>query len=374
MFVLDPRTEFIPPEITAGTLHDRAAAAYLGLAVGDALGATVEFLTPREILSQYGEHRDIIGGGWLRLRKGRVTDDTEMSLVLGRCILAAGGVDAGAIADGFSEWMRTKPVDIGHTVRRGIGLYRQTGTTEVPEHDYDAGNGACMRALPIALYTLGADPETVARANRTQAHVTHHNALSDAGTFTVIRMVQAALLGGTRADLKALAESLVAADERYRYDRRRMENPGGYIVETLRAVFQALFATDSFESALVEVVNRGGDADTTGAILGMIAGALHGLDAIPKRWLSVLDRETAQDCRRQAAELLRASPHLTRGSDRQARSESLSAEKDSERFRPLPPPQPNGSFARETPRRWAARRLSMVRVCSANQVGSCPSK
>lgn len=306
MFVLDPRTEFTPPE----TLHERAAAAYLGLAVGDALGATVEFLTPREILNQYGVHRDIIGGGWLRLRRGRVTDDTEMSLALGRSILAAGRVEANVIAQAFSEWMRSKPVDIGHTVRRGISLYRQTGATEAPEHDYDAGNGACMRALPIALFTLGADAAVVAKANRIQAHITHHNTLSDAGTLTVIRMVQAALLGGTREHLRELAESLVSEDERYRYDRRRIENPGGYIVETLGAVFQALFATDSFESALVEVVNRGGDADTTGAILGMITGALYGLEVIPKRWLSVLDKETARECKSQAIELLRVSPHL----------------------------------------------------------------
>ncbi|MBK5967091.1 ADP-ribosyl-[dinitrogen reductase] hydrolase [Thiocystis minor] len=313
MFVLDPRTEFIPPDLPAGALYDRAVAAYLGLAVGDALGATVEFLTPREILSQYGEHRDIVGGGWLGLRKGRVTDDTEMSLALGRSILATGGVNAGAIAHAFSEWMRTKPVDIGNTVRRGISLYRQTGATEVARHDYDAGNGACMRCLPIALYTLGADPDAVEQANRIQAHVTHHNALSDAGTLAVIRMVQAGLLGGGRGHLKELAEALVAEDERYRYDRRRMENPGGYIVETLRAVFQALFATDSFESALVEVVNRGGDADTTGAILGMIAGAHYGLDAIPRRWLNVLDKETARDCKAQAIALLRASPHMAGG-------------------------------------------------------------
>ncbi len=157
MFVLDPRTESLSVATQTGDPYDRGGGAYLGLAIGDALGATVEFLTPREIRDQYGEHRDILGGGWLRLRKGRVTDDTEMSLALGRSILTAGGVEAGAIAEAFSEWMRTKPVDIGHTVRRGISLYRSTGVTEVPKNDYDAGNGACMRALPIALYTLGAD-------------------------------------------------------------------------------------------------------------------------------------------------------------------------------------------------------------------------
>jgi ADP-ribosyl-[dinitrogen reductase] hydrolase len=56
--------------------------------------------------------------------------------------------------------MRTKPVDIGHTVRRGISQYRLHGTLEVPENEHDAGNGACMRCLPIALFTLGAAPES----------------------------------------------------------------------------------------------------------------------------------------------------------------------------------------------------------------------
>ncbi len=313
MFVLDLTAELTRSEIPANRLQARAVAAYLGLALGDALGATVEFLNPREILEQYGEHRELSGGGWLRLRKGQVTDDTEMSLALGTAILSTGRVAAGPIAAAFSDWMKTKPVDIGNTVRRGITHYRQTGATEVPENSYDAGNGACMRSLPIALCTLGADSDQVAEANRIQSHTTHHNAMGDAGTFTVIRMVQAALLGGTKSHLKDLADALIAAEPEYRYDRRRMENPGGYLVETLRAVFQALFATDSFEGALINVVNRGGDADTTGAILGMIAGALYGPDAIPRRWLFALDPAVAAACRTQARALLDMSPHCQSG-------------------------------------------------------------
>lgn len=307
MLVSDLSTELAWHPSKIDTVSDRAAGAYLGLAVGDALGATVEFMTPREIREVYGEHRNLIGGGWLRLRKGRVTDDTEMSLALGRSILEAGSVDARAIAEAFSAWMRTKPVDIGHTVRRGICQYRLNGTLEVPESEHDAGNGACMRCLPIALFTLGAAEEAVAEANRIQSHVTHHSRLADAGTLTVIRMVQFALLGRPKSDLRLLADDLVAAEPQYRFDRRRMENPGGFLVETLRAVFQALFATDSFETALLDVVNRGGDADTTGAILGMIAGALYGPDAIPRRWLGVLDKDTATACVDQATALLMGS-------------------------------------------------------------------
>ncbi len=309
MFVLDLSTDLVSAEIPAGSLQARAQGAYLGLAVGDALGATLEFLTPREIQEDHGVHREIKGGGWLRLRKGQVTDDTEMSLALGKAILESGGVEAEAIAAAFSAWMSGKPPDIGHTVRRGIARYRQTGETQAPQSIQDAGNGACMRSLPIALCTLGAGAAEVAEASRIQCHVTHHSPLGDAGTLTVVRLVQAALLGGRKGHLKDLADRLVVEVPQYRYDRRRMDHPSGYLVETLRAVFQALFATDGFESALVDVVNRGGDSDTTGAILGMIAGALYGPEAIPKRWISALEPAVADACRDQAVRLLRLSPH-----------------------------------------------------------------
>ncbi|MFP4603000.1 MAG: ADP-ribosyl-[dinitrogen reductase] hydrolase [Halochromatium sp.] len=310
MLVSGLRTEFLLlAENGSGDLvKRRAIGAYLGLAVGDALGATVEFMTPREIRDQYREHRDIKGGGWLRLRKGHVTDDTEMTLALGQSILDTGGVDAKAAAEAFSGWMRSKPIDIGNTVRRGISHYRRTGEWASAESPHDAGNGACMRCLPIALATLGADVDDVAEANQRQAHVTHNNPISDAGTLCVIRMVQAGLLGGTRKDLKLLADGLVAEDAVYAYDRKRIENPSGFIADTLRAVFQALFATDDLETALIDVVNRGGDADTTGAILGMIVGALYGPTALPARWVRTLDAEVRQQCLTQAQQLLKLAP------------------------------------------------------------------
>ncbi len=298
---------------SSGTVA-RALGAYLGMAVGDALGATVEFMTPAEIREIHGVHRELAGGGWLGLRRGQVTDDTEMSLALGEAILTRGRVEPRAVAEAFSTWMSSKPVDIGHTVRRGIARFRQTGELEVPPHEYDAGNGACMRCLPVALFSLGAATREVDAANRAQAHVTHHNELADAGTLAVIDMVQAALLGGSLAELRQRADALAAAWPEYRFDRRRSENPGGYLPETLSAVFQALFATGSFESALVDVVNRGGDADTSGAILGMIAGALCGRVAIPPRWLRALDPEVARRCALQAQALIDLSPH-GRGGD-----------------------------------------------------------
>jgi len=69
-------------------------------------------------------------------------------------------------------------------------------------------------------------------------------------------------------------------------------------------VLQGLDDGDGFEDCLVDVVNRGGDADTTGAIAGMLAGALHGPQAIPRRWLKALDPGVASQCREQARALL----------------------------------------------------------------------
>jgi ADP-ribosyl-[dinitrogen reductase] hydrolase len=285
-------------------LHARVIGAYLGLAVGDALGATTEFLTPREIHEKYGVHRRMCGGGWLRLRPGQVTDDTEMSLALGRSIIASRGVVAESVAQAFSDWMRSKPVDIGNTVRRGIVHFRTTGEPWVEENEYDAGNGACMRCLPVAIAYVNADAGELREAARIQSHVTHHNSQADAGTYTVLRMLVAAFKGESKAALRQMTSELVDSHKAYRYDKRRMENPGGWIVETLKAVFQSLFAQDSFAATLIDVVNRGGDSDTTGAIAGMLAGALYGPHAIPMQWLKTLDTDVRRACEKQSLALL----------------------------------------------------------------------
>ena len=298
------------PPPWASPLLDMATAAYLGLAIGDALGATVEFLTPNEIRHQYVVHRDITGGGWLRLKAGTVTDDTTMSLALGEAILSRGGVEAKAAADAFNGWMRAKPVDIGNTVRRNLITFRASGNPEAPASEHDAGNGAAMRTLPVALACYGQTPEKIIAASRAQAHTTHHNALSDACCETLIFMVQDFLAGRDALEVQhQRAEALVRQHPVFAFDKKRRENPSGYVVETMQAVLQSLFSTDSFEACLIDVVNRGGDADTTGAIAGMLAGARYGLEAIPKRWLKALNATTSQHCSEQAGKLMALSGH-----------------------------------------------------------------
>ncbi len=297
------------------TAEDRAVAAYLGMAIGDALGATVEFMTPREIRAEYGVHDTIRGGGWLKLRSGEVTDDTTMALALGESILEQGSVEAVAVAQAFDRWMRAKPVDIGNTVRRGLLRFRQTGEAQVPPNDEDAGNGACMRVLPVALATWRQDREAVRAAVQTQSHVTHNNQLSDAATECVVLMVQSFLAGRSRIEvLHELVYGLINSYPSFRFRGGKLrENPSGYVVDTLQTVFQCFYDTDSFADCLVETVNRGGDADTTGAIVGMLAGACYGLRAIPERWQRALSPRVYTACVEQAKALMQLGERLGRG-------------------------------------------------------------
>jgi ADP-ribosyl-[dinitrogen reductase] hydrolase len=289
---------------------DRARAAYLGLAIGDALGATTEFMTPGEIKAAFREHRRIVGGGWLRLKPGQVTDDTEMSLALGRALLTTGGWDLGGIADNFLAWMKSRPVDLGSTCRRGIRDYMLKGQLETPYNEWDAGNGAAMRMAPVALFTLGDDAELV-RCAAEQAHLTHNHPLSDAACVAVGRMVQQAIQGCSRFDLHAITRDLAAEHGSFRFNDYRGHS-SAYVVDTLQTVFHYLFTTGSFEECLIGVVNQGGDADTTGAIAGMIAGAFYGLDAVPARWLKKLNGKVREEVEDQAVRLVELSPWTRR--------------------------------------------------------------
>jgi ADP-ribosyl-[dinitrogen reductase] hydrolase len=283
-------------------VFDRALAAYLGLAIGDALGATVEFMTKEEIARAYGVHRTICGGGWLRLRPGQVTDDTQMALALGRSLIRRGTCDLADICAEFARWLKAGPIDVGNTCRRGISRYIVQGTLEAPASAGDAGNGAAMRVLPVALATLGR-PERVTDWTIGQSHITHHHPLSDAAALAFVEMTQALVSGADQTRLRAYAETLQEKVPALRFN----PYPGlssGYVVETLQTVLHYYFATRSFTDCLIATVNQGGDADTTGALAGMLAGASYGTSAIPRAWLDRLDRKVAAEIKAQVPKLL----------------------------------------------------------------------
>ena len=285
-----PLAERIAAAGGVAAVLDRALGAYLGFALGDALGATVEFMTPREIAHRWGVHRRIVGGGWLKLAPGEVTDDTTMSLALGDALLRGAREgrpwDTLLVADAFVAWWRGKPVDCGNTCRRGIRRYLLDGSLEGPYHEGDGGNGAAMRNLPVALATLGDDAlfERVAIA---QARITHHHALSDAATLALGHLVRGLLFG---ADAEVTAASIAGVVQRtpsFRFAPYR-GRASAYVVDTMQTVLHAFTTCDGFEAAVIAAVNRGEDADTNGALVGMLAGARCGASRLPREWLQRL--------------------------------------------------------------------------------------
>lgn len=302
------------------TLYDRALGAYLGLAIGDALGATVEFMRPREIRAQYGEHRDLIGGGWLKLARGQVTDDTTMSLALGDALLKIGGARlAGAaqagddeladmtrvIADAFVGWLRGKPVDCGNTCRRGLQRYLADGSLSGLQNERDGGNGALMRNLPMVL-ALMHDDAALHRLSLAQARITHHHPHSDAATLGIARLLARILGGASHDDCRKQVADWVRDNPAFAFQ----PYPGratAYVVDTAQTVLYHFVSHADFETALVATVNMGDDADTTGALVGMLAGALCGARALPERWLSRLQRDVVMAITDQTSGLLAMS-------------------------------------------------------------------
>jgi ADP-ribosyl-[dinitrogen reductase] hydrolase len=144
-----------------------------------------------------------------------------------------------------------------------------------------------MRNLPLALALLN-DDAGFADATLEQCHLTHCHPLSDAATLALGNMTRGLLRGGGFKACRDEANRLIMAHPAFRFD----PYPGrasGYIVDTVQTVLYHFFHTDSFESCVTAVVNRGEDADTTGALAGMLAGAFYGVADIPGYWLKKLD-------------------------------------------------------------------------------------
>lgn len=294
------------PAIDMEEIRSRARSAFIGLAVGDALGAAVEFMSPGEIKSKYGCLKEITGGGWLRLKPGQVTDDTEMSLCIARAIVSSGGWSLQGIAENFAAWLKSKPVDVGDTCRRGIRNFIMHGRLESPYNQWDAGNGACMRMLPVALFTLG-DDELLEKHSVAQGHITHNHPYSDAACIFTGRLLHLALSGFSKSRMRRELEGLLAVHEGFRFEPYH-GLATAYVVDTLQTVFHYFFQTRDFEECLVRTVNQGGDADTTGAIAGMLAGAYYGEEGIPKRWLKKIDRKILEEITVLAEKLVSLSP------------------------------------------------------------------
>ncbi len=304
-------------------LEDRYAGCLLGLGAGDALGAPLEFMSPSQIRIKHGTVREMIGGGWLHLRPGETTDDTAMALCLAESLAEKGAFDREDAASRYVAWLKSGPRDAGNTTRasltriaEGMDIDQASAAVHSEVEGKTAGNGALMRCAPLAL-AFPSEPETLIAHTKSDAGITHHDPLAGLGAAALNLLVAGAL--GPAKDKASLLEQtheiLAARDESHALPdpagkKAADLRPTGYVLDTLECALWAFLNAKGFEACLVLAVNLGGDADTTGAVCGALAGAWYGASKIPARWLSALDRRPslARVAKRLAARFGGADP------------------------------------------------------------------
>jgi ADP-ribosyl-[dinitrogen reductase] hydrolase len=307
-------------------VHSQHRGCLLGLAVGDALGTTLEFTTPAcPAFPQKatGPHRAMTGGGPFRVAPGQVTDDTMMAACLARSLHECGRFDACDVARRYARWMQ-HTFDIGGQTRSaltgieqladpiqaGIQVWRARGRQA-------AGNGSLMRTAPIGVF-FAEDPERRRAASIRDSLLTHADprcvlacASFNAAIASALRLDEARpgpMHSAAQAELAPAAEALrELLDEPDCIDAAirdletdlgmaqildpdlygsgpHLTRKQGFVRVAFRLAFWELMHAEDFEEALVDVVNRGGDADTNGAIAGALLGALFGESGIPEAW------------------------------------------------------------------------------------------
>jgi ADP-ribosyl-[dinitrogen reductase] hydrolase len=269
----------------------------LGLAVGDALGAAVEWLHPDQITSRYGGPlRDMVASGMWAL--GEWTDDTAMAVELAASMADQGRYDEDDVFGRYALWARSRPKDIGATVAAALRRSRSPAEARAAAAAHhaaegrSAGNGSLMRTVPIAI-RYRRDPGAIERISRLDSALTHHDPLAgDACAWfnlTVAALIQGRPPPRSTSDIARIAEEAVAVGQAELTAAAQEQR--GYVLTTLRIAFAAAFRHDAFEPAVVFAVNLGGDADTNAAVTGALAGARFGADAIPQRWVEPLLRK-----------------------------------------------------------------------------------
>lgn len=278
------------PSGESAAVRDRAIGAMLGLAVGDAVGAALEF-SPKPTFAVLD---DMVGGGPHRLKPGEWTDDTAMALALADSLIFDPTLNARDLMDRFVDWRWNGTYsctghcfDIGITTSGALNRYRRHGNPLAgAEHPSQSGNGALMRLSPVAVRHWQNHPalDSVAAL---QTLTTHGSPDTLHASKIFVRLVASAIQGRSLTDLLAgpIAQEVNGG---FRGRHRDEIEGSGYVAKSLQAAIWAVNRTTSFRSAVLLAANLGDDADTTAAVAGQFAGAIYGRSGIPAGWLEKL--------------------------------------------------------------------------------------
>jgi len=282
------------PSTDADSVRDRASGALLGLAVGDAVGTTLEFKSR----DSYPLLADMVGGGPFRLTPGQWTDDTAMALALADSLTENPALDEADLMRRFVDWHEKGTYsctgscfDIGVTTRQALSRWKKSGDPFAGSTDpMSAGNGSLMRLSPVAIRhwrNRALLRDVAARQSRT----THGAAEAVDACVAFAEALADAIEGAKRSEvLRDRIEPLAGAigpimAGSWRGKPRRDVRSSGYVAHSLEASLWSVGRAGDFKEAVLLAANLGDDADTTAAITGQLAGALYGASTIPDAWL-----------------------------------------------------------------------------------------
>lgn len=271
----------------------------LGLACGDAVGATVEF----KARGSFQPVTDMVGGGPWALAPGQWTDDTSMALCLAESLIECEGFDPKDQMQRYVRWYRQGHLsskgycfDIGTTTQAALSRFEVDGNAWAGSTDArTAGNGSLMRLAPAPMAAWPDCVRAVAWAEAS-SRTTHAAPAALASCRAFAAILCAALSGRPRAEVISAAAEMsfdhdgvrAVAQGDWRAKDAGQIRGSGYVVESLEAALWCFAQTDDYAGAVLAAANLGDDADTTAAVVGQVAGAYYGADAIPAAWLEKL--------------------------------------------------------------------------------------
>lgn len=283
-------------------LRNRMRGALIGLAVGDAVGTTVEFRSP----GSFPPVTDMVGGGPFQLEPGQWTDDTSMALCLAESLIERRAFDPHDQMERYLSWRDRghlsstgRCFDIGNTVGAALRAFQATGEPfSGPTGEKTAGNGSLMRLAPVPMFFFSRNEDSVARAAE-MSRTTHGAPVAVDSCRYLAALITGALGGARKAELLDgtyepepgywLERSLhpVVAEIAAGSFRTRPAweiRGSGYAAHALEAALWAFHSSNDFREGCLLAVNLGDDADTTAAIYGQLAGAYYGESGIPEEW------------------------------------------------------------------------------------------
>lgn len=285
------------PQIISNELAtDKAKGALVGLATGDAIGTTLEFL-PRD--KAYVS--DMTGGGPFRLEPGEWTDDTSMALCLAETLIETGHMSIPLFRRKLVNWYKYGEnssngicFDIGNTTRNALHEFLAKGDSwygnTAPE---TAGNAGVIRQAPVSIFRRKSLYKTFIES-KSQSLATHGSAES-MSSCQYLGMILHHLLNGYSKEQSfaphvfpsPVRVLLINAGE-YKQKTREQIRSSGYVIDTLEAAMWAVWHTNNFRDAVLLAANLADDADSVAATTGQLAGALYGYSGIPEEWLKKL--------------------------------------------------------------------------------------